>query len=258
MLKKFVLFLSVFALAIPAYASEDPWDVENFAIVDSGDTDITMEDIEINDDASPAPVSSFDIAGIMLGMSFEDVQTLFYKAKGLYTPREKNSIIYTIQPDWKYNLDYECRQQNIFVPSELENCINTLARNRGLLYVSEMYLERPTTGEKIVVYFTSNATDNLVWRVIYTNDVNDLEGTSEKFAAQRENKILAFWQNVLDKYGAPNSGTDRWVSTTNAYDPMMTAYYGELDLVDNGRHASDLAKNINTARKNFKAKPYAF
>ncbi len=258
MLKKIFLFLSVFALAIPAYASEDPWDVENFAIVDSGDTDITMEDIEINDDASPAPVSSFDIAGIMLGMSFEDVQNLFYKAKGLYTPREKNSIIYTIQPDWKYNLDYECRQQNIFVPSELENCINTLARNRGLLYVSEMYLERPITGEKIVVYFTSNATDNLVWRVIYTNDVDDLEGTSEKFAAQRENKILAFWQNVLDKYGAPNSGTDRWVSTTNAYDPMMTAYYGELDLVDNGRRASDLAKNINTARKNFKAKPYAF
>ena len=72
------------------------------------------------------------------------------------------------------------------------------------------------------------------------------------------NKILAFWQHVLDKYGAPNSGTDHWISSTNSYDPMLIAYYGALDLVDNGRNASDLAKNIQDARENFQVKPYAF
>ena len=126
------------------------------------------------------------------------------------------------------------------------------------MYASELHLVRERTGETIVVYFTSNASDNVVWRVLYNNDVNDIEGDNEKFADQREKKILAFWQGVLDKYGAPNSGTDKWISTNNAYDPMMTAYYGSLDLVDMGRYSSDVAKNIQAARENFQAKPYAF
>lgn len=227
-------------------------------IQDSGDADITMSSVTLNSGASVANVGTFDIAGIMLGMGFEDIQNLFFKNKGLYAPRAKNSVIYTIHKDWKYNLDYECRQLNIVVPAELERCINSLARSRGLLYASEVHLLRENTGETIVVYLTSNATDNRVWRVMYNNDVNEIEGTNEKFDNQREKKILAFWQNVLDKYGEPNSGNDKWISSTNSYDPMMTAYYGSLDLTDMGRRASDEAQNISTARENFHAKPYAF
>lgn len=252
-----MIFLVLVLLTTGARA-EDDFSFDNFAIVDGADENIAATPVAMNDDARSVDVAGFDIAGIMLGMPFEDIQTLFFKAKGLYSPRQKNSIIYTIHPDWKYNLDYECRQSGIIIPKELENCINSLARNRGLLYASELHLERETTGEKIVVYFTSNATDNVVWRVVYTNDVNDVPGAAEKFERQRERKILAFWQNVLDKYGAPNSGTDKWVTTNNAYDPTMTAYYGSLDLVDMGRNASDAAKNVQAARENFIAKPYAF
>ena len=257
-MKKYVLYLiSVFIIA-PMVACADLFDFDNIAIVDSADTDITMEDVYLNDDADVANVNGFDLAGVMLGMTFDDVYTLFYRDNGLYAPRKSNSIIYTIHPDWKYNLDYECRLGGTVIPDELEKCINSLAQNRGLMYASEMHLVRENTGETLVVYFTSNATDNRVWRVVYNNDVNEQEGDAEKFAKQRENKILAFWQSVLDKYGAPNSGTDKWISTTNSFDPMMTAYYGALDLVDNGRNATDLAKNIQQARENFKAKPYAF
>lgn len=240
---------------MPGRADDDPF--LDYAIEDSEPVDITAMPVSMNLDAAGANVATFDIAGIMLGMPFEDVHLLF-KNGGLYAPREKNSIIYTIHPDWKYNLDYECRQQNIFAPTELENCIRSLARHRGLMYASEMHLVRANTGETITVYFTSNATDNLVWRVLYKNDVDEVEGTAEKFENQRQKKILAFWQNVLDKYGAPNSGSDKWITTTNAYDPMMTAYYGALELVDAGRNASDQAKNVSDARENFKAKPYAF
>ncbi len=236
-------------------ALDDPF---TDVIQDSGDADLTTSSVSLNSGADIANVGTFDIAGIMLGMGFEDIQTLFYKNKGLYAPRAKNSIIYTIHKDWKYNLDYECRQQNIVVPAELEKCINSLARSRGLLYASEVHLLRENTGETIVIYFTSNATDNRVWRVVYNNDVDEIEGANEKFKNQREKKILAFWDNVLDKYGAPNSGNDKWISSTNSYDPMMTAYYGALDLTDLGRHASDEAQNISTARENFHAKPYAF
>lgn len=256
-MKRIVFFMSlIMPMAVCANALIEEFD--DFAIAESGDYDITMESVELNDGASPVAVAGFDIAGIMLGMPFEDIQTLFYKSKGLYTPRKNNSIIYTIHPDWRYNLDYECRQQGTVIPKDLDNCIKTLARSRGLLYASEVHLERPQTGETITVYLTSNASDNLVYRVVYNNDVGEKEGAGEKFEKQWENKVLAFWQSVLDKYGAPNAGTDTWISSTNAYDPMMKAYYGALDLIDQGRQASDLAKNIQQARENFKAKPYAF
>ena len=262
-MKQILGFFMILCMTSPAFAAgalddTDSMDFENFIITDSGGDDINVSSVALNTGATPATVSNFDIAGIMLGMPFDDVHTLFFKTRGLYAPRKEHSIIYSIAQDWKYNLDYECRQNGTVIPAELTKCINSLARNRGLMYASELHLVRENTGETITVYFTSNATDNVVWRVVYNNDVNELEGAADKFENQRQKKILAFWQNVLDKYGAPNSGTDKWVSTTNAYDPMMTAYYVSLDLVDNGRNASDSAKNVQQARDYFQAKPYAF
>lgn len=255
---KFLCVLLIVFNCAPLAAAEDPFNFEEFAVVESEESDVVTDSVELNSDSKTANVGSFDIADVMLGMQFEDVQTLFFKAKGLYAPRKKNSIIYTMHNDWKYNLDYECRQQGIVIPSELEKCIRSLARNRGLLYASELHLLRENTGETLDIYFTSNATDNRVWKIVYNNDVDVIEGDAEKFAKQRENKILAFWQAVLDKYGEPNSGTDKWISSTNAYDPMMTAYYGQLELIDKGRESMDQARNNQQAREHFKAKPYAF
>ena len=259
MIKKLgFLLLAIAAFNANAFAAiDDDFDFDNFAIEDSVDADITTSAIAINPEAMPANVSSFDIAGIMLGMTFDDVITLFADG-GLYAPRQNNAVVYTISPDWRYNLDYECTQQGIFVPDQLEQCIRTLAKNRGLLYASEYHLVRDLTGETIDVYFTSNATNNVVWKVEYNNDVDEVDGDNEKFEDQRQKKILSFWSGVLDKYGTPNSGADKWLSSNNAYDPMMTAYYGALELIDNGRYASDSAQNVTDARVNFPAKPYAF
>ena len=239
-------------------AVNDAFDFDNFAISDSIEADFTTESSNtLNEGAMPVDVTSFDIAGIMLGMTFDDVYTLFADG-GLYSPRPTDAVVYTIAPDWRYNLDYECQQQNVFVPAQLEQCIRTLAKNRGLMYASEYHLVRELTGETIDVYFTSNTTNNTVWKIEYNNDVNDVAGDNEKFENQRQKKILSFWAGVLDKYGAPNSGTDKWISSNNSYDPTMTAYYGALELVDNGRYANDAAQNVADARLNFPSKPYAF
>ncbi len=258
MWKMFYFLGAILYITTPMVAvADDAFDMTG-DIVEAGEIDVTAENVDLNSGADVAAVASFDIGGVMLGMKFEDIKTLFFDENGLYTPRRNNSIIYTIYPDWKHNLDYECRMDGIFVPAELETCVNSLARARGLLYASEIHLERPNTGETITVYLTSNATENVVWRVVYNNDVNDLDGDGEKFQNQRDKKVLVFWQSVLDKYGVPNSGTDKWITSTNSYDPMMTAYYGALDLVDMGRRASDAAMNVSQSREHFHAKPYAF
>jgi hypothetical protein len=221
-----------------------------------------IEPVELADDSDYADVGNMDISGAMLGMTFQDVQTLFFKTKTLYTPLKSNSIIYTLANDWRYNLDYECRQRGVIIPEKLEKCILSLARSRGLLYPAELHLERLSTGETIDIYFTSNATDNVVWKVVYRNDVNELEGAAEKFANQREKKILAFWENVLDKYGSPNScdgdSCSKWISSDNSFDPMMAAYYGRLELTDLGLAARDAALNVKESKENFRPKAYSF
>lgn len=237
---------------------EDGGDI---AYADSNEADDIMEESgskSLNNGAGLVNVAGFDIAGIMLGMSFDDVYNLYHEHQSLYTPRKRNSLVYTIPQDWKYNLDYECRQSGVVQPNKLEKCIRSLAQNRGLLYVSEIHLERVKTGETLDIFLTSNATDNVVYRVVYNNDVDYLEGVNQKFADQREKKIMAFWKNVVQKYGAPNSGQDTWITSTNSYDPKMTAYYGSLDLVDEGRRAMDAATAAQQSRDNFRAKPYAF
>ena len=263
MMKKIIFLIS---LVLPTFLGtaciaddfDDPFAVGDYSFSDNESSDMNLENVYFNPDASAINVKQFDIAGVMLGMSYEEINDLFFKGSGLYSPKKKNGIIYTINKDWKYNLDYECRQNNVVVPEKLEKCIYSLARDRGLLYVSEIHLERTYTGETIDIYLTSNATENLVWKIIYTNDADVMDGPSEKFENQREKKLLAFWQGVVDKYGTPNSGEDKWISSENAYDPMMQAFYGQLVLTDNGLNTSDSSENIQSARENFQAKPYAF
>ena len=221
-------------------------------VMDSGSS------VSLNDGATVANVGGFDIAGIMLGMTFEDVYNLYHDGNNLYAPRKRNSLVYTIPQDWKYNLDYECRQAGVVQPTKLDKCVRGLARSRGLLYVSEIHLERVKTGETIDVYLTSNATDNVVYRVMYKNDADDTECQNQKCDDQREKKILAFWKTVIKKYGAPNSGQDTWITSTNPYDPKMVAYYGALEFMDDGRRAMDAAQAAQQSRENFRAKPYAF
>ncbi len=285
-LKK-ITFFGLFILlgpmcAVPAWAPDDGFEIMDNAyadyddgadaFMDSNNTDITYSDsgdngdvfdaattgVTLNDGASLINVADFDIAGIMLGMNFEDVYNLYHEHNNLYAPRKRNSLVYTIPADWKYNLDYECRQSGIVQPNKLEKCIRSLAQNRGLLYVSEIHLERVKTGEKIDVFLTSNATDNVVYRIVYSNDVERLEGANPKFADQRDKRRLAFWKNVVAKYGVPNSGADTWITTTNSYDPKMTAYYDSLDLMNLGKQATDIAASSEQSRENFRAKPYAF
>jgi len=195
-MKLFPILLLAFLAAPPARADDADADEvplpEGVIVAASGMELGEVEDVELADDAEYAAVEDMDVAGAMLGMPFEDIRALFFKTKNLYAPRAKNSIIYTIASDWRYNLDYECRRQGTVVPDKLEKCVLSLARARGLLYPSELHLERKSTGETISIYFTSNATNNVVWKVVYNNDVNELEGAGVKFENQREKKILAF------------------------------------------------------------------
>ena len=89
MKRLFLVFCCIATVySMPARADDGPF--LDYAIEDSAPADITTASVSMNMDAGwRSNVSTFDIAGIMLGMPFEDVQTLFFKGGGLYAPREK-------------------------------------------------------------------------------------------------------------------------------------------------------------------------
>ncbi|MBO7645028.1 MAG: hypothetical protein J6S57_01830, partial [Alphaproteobacteria bacterium] len=99
MIKKFICFIvlliSVFSTSC-VVAGDDDFDFDNFAIVDDDQSDINIDTVSLNSDADVVNVRQFDIAGIMLGMSYDEVNNLFFTNSGLYAPRKKNSVIYTI------------------------------------------------------------------------------------------------------------------------------------------------------------------
>ena len=88
----------------------DDLSFDEFATVDSEDVDMNTDSVSIDYGKTPVDVKHFDIAGVMLGMDYDEVYNLFFNRSGLYAPRKRNSVIYTINKEWKYNLDYECRQ----------------------------------------------------------------------------------------------------------------------------------------------------
>jgi len=252
----------------PIAASPAPISFEDFGnhnlfadeiIQTTGDIDLLVAaTANLNPGMPMADVMSFDIAGIMLGQDFATVYRTFRDTPQLYQFRARNPVVFSISRDWKVNLDYECRRNRVFAPMALSNCINAIARERGLLYAAQLHLERPATGETITVHFTSNATGNVVWRVIYENDVDNIPGDAEIFHWQRESRVFVWWNAVVEKFGMPNSGNDRWISSSSTFEPMMTVFYGRLDLTDLGLNAYDVSLNFQSARDNFPALPYFF
>ena len=133
-------WILIFVMMITSTVVADEFDFDDFGDADYGVNDsfdnytietgnsdgelgCAMTTVAINGDAAPLAVGNFDISGIMLGMNFDEVQ-MVVRENGLYTNRPKDAVVYSMHPDWKYSLDYECRQQNVFIPEKLNQCIN--------------------------------------------------------------------------------------------------------------------------------------
>ena len=79
-------------IAGPALSEDMSFDFNDF----TDDGSLITETVDLNSGADVASVGGFDIAGIMLGMSFDDIYGLFFQNKGLYAPRKENSVIYKL------------------------------------------------------------------------------------------------------------------------------------------------------------------
>ena len=85
--------------------------------------------------------------------------------------------------------------------------------------------------EEIEVYFTSNFTENKVYKIVYKSTIANITGNSPKAVYIRNIKVYDFWKKINQKYGHPdNKTTVTWGMGGDK--PYLKASTGNLLLED--------------------------
>lgn len=262
MLKILLTLIFIFTSSVSYSQEFMDMEDEEYAVEDIGDNG---EEEEYEDYVEEGPeevitsnlnerVKAFDISGVMLGMDYKKVREVLKERKYKLV-----DIEYKIPEYFSFNYDSICRSYEIFIPENLKACIKGLAKKDKMEYIYKVSFKKHDTNEDINVYFTSPITDNKVFKVEYTNDVNKKYGDAKNFQYQRDERRRAFWYFVLSKYGEPNVEPNQWLLDVEEELPTgLTAEYGKLTLENKKQQAFDILEANKEARRQFKYTDYTF
>jgi hypothetical protein len=171
--------------------------------------------------------SVFDISGIMLRMSLTQVEAIMTR-RGFKLMSQKFEIPNFIK--WRY--EEQCRLAGIVGYERLASCVVKAAKDNNYQYVSGAKYIKQDTQEEIDVSFTSNFTNNKVYKVSYRSSMpRHLRGNSQRTQYLRDIKVYDFWRKINQKYGIPDNKQDViWGMGGNK--PYMKAATGFLFLED--------------------------
>ena len=142
-------------------------------------------------------VSSFDIHGFYLGSSLSEV---LHQAKqhGYRVTLTQESVPLFYATDYAH----QCHEKGIIIPDKVKQCIKDYACHQKTRYISEVKLSRKN--ETFHLYFTSRATDNLLYKIIYTNKGDNSLNFTRINKAKKQLRQTEFWHAVFDKFGYPD------------------------------------------------------
>ncbi|MCT4552498.1 MAG: hypothetical protein N4A44_02430 [Alphaproteobacteria bacterium] len=241
-------FMSVFCIQRASFAEEE-------IVIEEFSEEMIDETSSPFNENIDERVKSFDISNIKLGMKIKDVRKAIKKLKFKEVKSKTN-----VPEFFKYNYDLECRNRNILKPDNLEMCINSFARRDNIEYVQLLQFKKADSDEAVDIYFTSNLTGNVVYKIQYKNDLNKILGDGKNFKYQREENRRAFWYKVVKKYGEPNVEGDLiWrYDVSNEKSVTLKASFEGLILESTGMNEQDTLEGIQKAREMFKPNQFTF
>ena len=257
MLKILLTLIFIFTSSVSYSQEFMDMEDEEYAVEDIGDNGEEEEYEDYVEEGQEEVITSnlnervkaFDISGVMLGMDYKKVREVLKERKYKLV-----DIEYKIPEYFSFNYDSICRSYEIFIPENLKACIKGLAKKDKMEYIYKVSFKKHDTNEDINVYFTSPITDNKVFKVEYTNDVNKKYGDAKNFQYQRDERRRAFWYFVLSKYGEPNVEPN----VEEELPTGLTAEYGKLTLENKKQQAFDVLEANKEARRQFKYTDYTF
>lgn len=175
---------------------------------------------------SRSNASVFDISGVMLRMSLKQVDETMQN-RGFRKIMQK----YQIPNFIKWRNEEGCRHSGVVGYERLEACVVERAKKAKQQYVQLVKYAKFDTKEEIQVTFTSNFTDNKVYKITYKSLAAGITGNSPKAIYLRNIKIYDFWKKINQKYGKPdNKEAVTWGMGGNK--PYLKAKTGFLLLED--------------------------
>lgn len=170
--------------------------------------------------------SVFDISGIMLRMNLKQVDETMQN-RGFRKLLEKYSVPNFI----KWRNEEKCRNSGVVGYERIEACVSEQAKKEKQQFVQLTKYQKFDTKEEIEVTFTSNFTDNRVFKIMYKSMAANATGNSPKAIYLRNIKVYDFWKKINQKYGNPDNKNDvTWGMGGNK--PYLKAKTGWLLLED--------------------------
>ena len=156
-----------------------------------------------NEETGRSNASVFDIAGVMLRMSLDQTERTLQN-RGF----RKVNARFQIPNFIKWRNEESCRNEGVVGYERLEACVIDKAKKDGHQYLQYLKYVKYDTKEEMEVYFTSNFTENKVYKIVYRSRIASITGNSPKAVYIRNIKIYDFWKRINQKYGQPDNKTN--------------------------------------------------
>lgn len=181
-------------------ATSNPLELLNAEKKSSGELEKMVNDARQDSKKSQkSNASVFDISGVMLRMSLPQVDDIM-KNRGFQKIMQKHQIPNFIK--WR-NEEY-CRGTGVIGYERTQACVVQKAKKDKHEYVQTAKYTKYDTKEEMEVTFTSNFTENKVYKIEYTSMASNITGNSQKAIYLRNIKIYDFWKKINQKYGKPD------------------------------------------------------
>lgn len=179
-----------------------------------------------NSKGKKSNASVFDISGVMLRMGLQQVDDTM-RNRGFQKVMQKYQIPNFIK--WR-NEEY-CRGSGVVGYERTQACVVQKAKKDNHQYVQTAKYAKYDTKEEIEVTFTSNFTENKVYKIEYSSQASNITGNSQKAIYLRNIKIYDFWKKINQKYGKPDD-KEAVIWGMGGNKPYMKAKTGWLLLED--------------------------
>lgn len=181
-------------------ATSNPLELLNAEKKGGGELEKMVNDArQDNKKSQKSNASVFDISGVMLRMSLQQVDDTM-KNRGFQKIIQKHQIPNFIK--WR-NEEY-CRGTGVIGYERTQACVVQKAKKDLHEYVQTAKYAKYDTKEEVEVKFTSNFTENKVYKIEYTSMASSITGNSQKAIYLRNIKIYDFWKKINQKYGKPD------------------------------------------------------
>ena len=129
-----------------------------------------------------------------------------------------------------------CRQKGIHAPERVRTCIREYGQSNQQDYVEEIILAKKSTKEAFAFKFTSPATGNKAYQIVYQNKGDNSLNFTPVNLSKKLGRKEAFFNAVFDMYGYPDDSKQLlWGVREDAYMQISmagSAYDAVIKLVD--------------------------